>query len=201
MQWLWSQTNSCDLEKVTHFTQGFPGGSQDKASACNGGDLGSIPGSGRSPGEGNGHPLQHSCLENPMDRGAWRATVHGVARVGHDLVTKPAPLLHCSWILYQLSYKGSPFVHIKLLFIFVPEISTWLLRVLFLLSLEQKGFPCGSAGKESACNAGDLGSIPGLGRSPEEGRGYPFQGSGLENSMNCITHGVTKSWAQLSHFH
>ena len=128
-----------------------------------------------------------------MDRGAWRATVHGVARVGHDLVTKPAPLLHCSWILYQLSYKGSPFIHIKLLFIFVPEISTWLLRVLFLLSLEQKGFPCGSAGKESACNAGDLGSIPGLGRSPEEGRGYPFQCSGPENSMNCITHGVTES--------
>ena len=48
-------------------------------SACNVGDLGSIPGSGRSPGEGNGNPLQYSCLENPMDRGAWWATVHGVA--------------------------------------------------------------------------------------------------------------------------
>ena len=46
-----------------------------------------IPGSGRSFGEGNGNPLQYSCLENPMDRGAWQATVHGVARVGHDLVT------------------------------------------------------------------------------------------------------------------
>ena len=53
--------------------------SEDKASACNAGDLGSIPGLGRSPGEGNGNPLQYSCLENPMDRGAWRATVHGVA--------------------------------------------------------------------------------------------------------------------------
>ena len=51
--------------------------------------LGLIPGLGRSPGEGNGNPLQYSCLENPMDRGAWRATVHGVTRVGHDLVTKP----------------------------------------------------------------------------------------------------------------
>ena len=51
-----------------------------KASACNAGDLGSIPGSGRSPGEGNGNPLQYSCLENPMDGGAWRATVHGVAK-------------------------------------------------------------------------------------------------------------------------
>ena len=50
---------------------GFPGGSEVKASACNVGDLGSIPGLGRSPGEGNGNPLQYSCLENPMDRGAW----------------------------------------------------------------------------------------------------------------------------------
>ena len=47
--------------------------------------------SGRSPGEGNGKPLQYSCLENHMDRGAWQATVHGVARVGHNLVTKPPP--------------------------------------------------------------------------------------------------------------
>ena len=59
---------------------GFPGGSEVKASASNAGDLGSIPGSGRSPGEGNGTPLQDSCLENPMDRGAWWATVHGVAK-------------------------------------------------------------------------------------------------------------------------
>ena len=58
----------------------FPGGSEVKASACNAGDLGLIPGSGRSPGEGNGHPLQYSCLENPMDGGAGRATVHGVAK-------------------------------------------------------------------------------------------------------------------------
>ena len=57
----------------------LPCSSDGKESACNAGDLGSIPGSGRSPGEGNGHPLQYSCLENPMDRGAWRATVHGVA--------------------------------------------------------------------------------------------------------------------------
>ena len=55
------------------------------------------------------------------------------------------------------------------------------------------GFPCGSAGKESTCNAGDLGSIPGLGRSPREGKGYPLQYSGLENSMDCIVHGVAES--------
>ena len=59
---------------------GFPGGSGGKASACNAGDPGSIPGSGRSPGEGNGNPLQYSCLENPMDRGAWQAAVHGVTK-------------------------------------------------------------------------------------------------------------------------
>ena len=63
------------------------------------------------------------------------------------------------------------------------------------------GFPCGSAGKKSACNAGDLGSIPGLGRSPGEGKGYPLQYSGLENSMDCIVSGVTKSWTWLSNFH
>ena len=59
---------------------GFPGGSEVKASAWNAGDLGSIPRSGRSPGEGNGNPLQYSCLENSMDRGAWRATVYGVTK-------------------------------------------------------------------------------------------------------------------------
>ena len=58
---------------------GLPGGSDGKMSACNEADPGSIPGLGRSPGEGNGNPLQYSCLENPMDGGALEATVHGVA--------------------------------------------------------------------------------------------------------------------------
>ena len=64
------------------------------------------------------------------------------------------------------------------------------------LSTLTSGFPCGSAGTESACNA-DLGSIPGLGRTPGEGKGYPLQYSGLENSMDCIVYGVTKSRTQL----
>ena len=64
-----------------------------------------------------------------------------------------------------------------------------------------RGFPCGSAGRESACNAGDLGSIPVLGRSPTERKGYPLQYSGLENSMDCTVHGVEKSWTLLSNFH
>ena len=63
------------------------------------------------------------------------------------------------------------------------------------------GLPHSSAGKESACNTGDLGSIPGLGRSPVERKGYPLQYSGLENSMDCVVHEVAKSWTQLSNFH
>ena len=58
----------------------FPGGLDSKESACDSGDVGSIPGSGRSPGEGNGNPLQYSCLENSMNRGAWQAIVHGVSK-------------------------------------------------------------------------------------------------------------------------
>ena len=61
---------------------GFSDVSGGKESACNAGDPGSIPGLGRSPGEGNGNPLQYSCLGNPMDRGAWQATVHGVPKSG-----------------------------------------------------------------------------------------------------------------------
>ena len=66
--------------ELQSFPGGFSGGSVVKASACNVGDLGSIPGSGRSSGEGNGNPLQYSCLENPMDGGAWWAIVHGVSK-------------------------------------------------------------------------------------------------------------------------
>ena len=61
--------------------------------------------------------------------------------------------------------------------------------------------PCGSAGKESTCNVEDLGSIPGLGRSPGEGKGYPLQYSGLENSMDYTVHGITKSRTRLNDFH
>ena len=73
----------CMANKLLHFNWmplGFPGGSDDKESACNTGDLGSISGWGRFPGEGTGYRLQYSCLGKPMDRGAWRVTVHGVAK-------------------------------------------------------------------------------------------------------------------------
>ena len=118
---------------------GFPGGSEVKVSACNAGDPGSIPGLGRSPGEGNGNPLQYSGLENFMDY-----TVH-------------------------------------------------------------VGFPGGSEVKVSACNAEDLGSIPGSGRSPGEGNGNPLQYSCLENTMDggawwATVHGFRKSQTRLRDF-
>ena len=68
------------LNLVLVFYWGFPGGSDGKESTCSARDLGSIPGLGRSHGGGLGNPLQYSCLENPMDRGAWRAIVHGITK-------------------------------------------------------------------------------------------------------------------------
>ena len=76
------------LTKTNNFSRGFPGGSVVKNLPASAGNTGSIPGSGRFTGEGNGNPLQYSRLRNPMDRGTWWSTAHGVARVGHDLVTK-----------------------------------------------------------------------------------------------------------------
>ena len=70
------------MNQTSKFTKGMH--TDGKESACSAGDLGSIPGLGRSPGEGNGNQLQYPCLENPMDRGSWQATVHGVARVGQN---------------------------------------------------------------------------------------------------------------------
>ena len=75
-----------ELKFTLHIS--FPGGSHGKESSCNAGDLGLISGSGRSPGEGKGYPLQYSGLENPMDRGAWQATVHGVAESQTHLATE-----------------------------------------------------------------------------------------------------------------
>ena len=77
----------------------------------------------------------------------------------------------------------------------------WCVEKNLALPKERCGFPDSSVGKESACNAGDPSLIPGSGRSPGEGKGCPLQYSGLENSMDCMVHGVTKSWTQRSNFH
>ena len=88
---------------------GFPDGSDGKESACNAGDWGSIPGLGRTPSEGNGYPLQYSCLENSMDRGCWWATVDGLQRVGHNWHF----VIHCPFSLeYLILATPSPsFTH------------------------------------------------------------------------------------------
>ena len=83
-----------------YISLGFTGGSAGKESVCNAGDLGLIPGLGRPPGEGNGNPLQYSCLENPMDSGTWRATVHGVAKESDT--TEHAHMAKCK-ILFGMS--------------------------------------------------------------------------------------------------
>ena len=96
-------------------TQGFPGGSVGKESTCNAGatgDAGLIPGWGRSPGEGNGNPTQYSCLGNSMDRGAWRATVHGVAKNWTRLSTT----LVCS-LLKLTAYFSSKIAEYSYLYI------------------------------------------------------------------------------------
>ena len=123
---------------------GFPGGSEVKVSAWNAGDPGSIPGLGRYPGEGNGNPLQQSCLENPMEGGAWWATIHGVAKSQTRLSD------------FTFTFNAMPYTSLVAQMI-----------------------------KNPPANAEDLGSVPGLGRSPGEGNGNPLQYSCLENSMDC----------------
>ena len=83
----------------------------------------------------------------------------------------------------------------------IVRVLTNLQMLLLIKTFLLEGFPGGSAGKESSCKAGDLGLIPGLGRSPGKGNGYPLQYSGLEKSMDYIVHGVRKSWTRLSDFH
>ena len=88
----------CTSKVCLTYERDIPGGSDGKEPACNVGDLGLIPGSGRFPGEGNDNPIQYSCLGNHPDREAWlqRAPVHVVARVRHDLAAEPSPLSNFS---------------------------------------------------------------------------------------------------------
>ena len=157
----------------------FPGESMVKNPPANSGEAGSIPGSGRPPGEGNGNPLQYSCLKNSMDRGVWWAIVHGCKRTGHNLKTKQ-----------QKQYLS------HVLFLYIHSF-IWQMFMVFL------GLPGGSDDKESTCDARDPGLIPELGRSLWKENGNPLQYSCLENSMDrgawqAMVHGVTKSWTWLS---
>ena len=104
------------------------------------------------------------------------------------------------WLLSILMISGESIVEMRRKASLCSPGGSWenCLKLALPLSL---GFPCGSAGKESTCTAGVLGSIPGFGRSPGEGKGYPLQYSGLENPMNSIVHGLSKSRTQLSYFH
>ena len=89
---------------------GFPGGSEVKASSSNAGDPGSILGLGRSPGEGNGNPLQYPCLENLMDRGAWQATVHGGCKES-DTTERLHFLSFTLWIYHSFCFTISNFIY------------------------------------------------------------------------------------------
>ena len=123
-----------------------------------------------------------------MDKGAWWATTHGVTKES-DTTEQLTLNTDCSW---QFVVDGHPSFHVclHLNFSLYKDIS---LPRLGHTPVTSCCFPCGSTGKESTCNVGDLGSIPGLGRSPGEGKGYPLLYSGLENSTDCIVHGVAKS--------
>ena len=106
-----------------------------------------------------------------------------------------ASMIQCSaFFMVQLSYPYMTTGKTSTTRTFVSKVISLLLN---MLSRFVMGFPDGSAGKESACNVGDLGLTPGLGRSPGERKGYPLQYSGLENSMDCMVHEVSKSWTQL----
>ena len=158
-------------------TSDFLDGSDGKESACNMGDPGSIPGSGRYPGEGSGNLLQYSCLKNPMDKGAWWAIVHGI--------TKSQIWLNNFTFTFKLFCSSA-------LLIFSP-----------LGKGGDHHFAHCLVSKEYVCSVGHPGVIPRSGRSPGEGDGNPLQYSCLEKPMDkgawwAIVHRISKSQTQLS---
>ena len=177
---------------------------------ANAGDPGSIPLSGRSPGVGNGNPLQYSCLENSMGRGAWWAAVHGVAKNQTHLSIHPPPCLlsssgqHLYLVLLQNPFigqmfspwrsQGSSLLAFPGSFIYLKIFCNFL----FCIGI---GSPGGTVVKNQPATAGDTGdagSIPESGRSPGEGNGNPLQYSCLGNPMGrgawwATVHGVAES--------
>ena len=119
----------------------------------------------------------------------------------HLKFNRPQPILNFHWLLNQYLLFS-----LNVLFIFnwrmlALQHCVGLCHTSAWISHRSIYVPCGSAGKKSSCYEGELGSVPGLGRSPGEEKGYPLQYSGLENSMDCIVHGVAKSRTQPSNFH
>ena len=144
--------------------------------------------------EGNGTPFQYTCLENPMDREAWRAAVYGVAKSLTQLNDWTELNFTHSWFcLFFHCFRKSDFWHHAFLKWTAKEISKEVRVAPRRLTLHG-----GSDGKESTYSAGDWGSSPGSGRSPGEGHRYPFQYSSLENPMNRRGYSlwVLKSWTQ-----
>ena len=141
------------------------------------------------PGEGNGNPLQYSCLENPMDRGAWKAAVHGVSEgrtrlsdftfTFHFHALEKEMATHSSVLAWRIPGTGETG---GLLSVGSQRVEhDWSDLAATAAAV---GFPGGSEVKASACKAGDPDSIPGLGRIPGEGNGHPLQYSCLENPMD-----------------
>ena len=126
-------------------------------------------------------------LSDPMDCSPPGSSIHGIFQ---------ARVLEWGAIAFSVG-KGDLYLYLQCR---RPGLDSYTIcwRRDGLLTPVPLGFLCGSAGKESAYNVGDVDSIPGLRRSSERGNGYPLQHSGLENSMDCIVHGVTKSWTQLN---
>ena len=164
------------------------------------------------PCGGGGSTLHSACLINVF---IWEAQCLRVGRENGRLRMQSGDMGEGEWDASTLNLLRFFCIYMRASLIVQlvkdppamqePQFDSWVRKIPWrrdrLLTPVFLGFPCGSADKESACHAGDLGSIPGLGRSPGEGKGYPLQYSGLENSMDCTVHGVAKSWTRLSDFH
>ena len=181
----WWQLRQCWFPSLSQWAEtekGFPGGLDSKGSTCDAGDLGSTPGLGRFPGEGNGYPLQYSCPENSMDRGAWQATVQGVTE--SDMTERLST--HTQRSRNGSSQKGKCFLQTKALYLTnqVEQAQVTLMRgiisdMIFLISTV---YTVSHVGMTRF--VGMFHKIPGLEGSPGEGYGYPLQYSCLENSMH-----------------
>ena len=155
-------------------------------------EVGSIPRLGRSAGEGSGNPLQYSCLENPMDRRAWWATVHGITKSWTQLSECVHTHTHIHTSISVDCYATNLTDAAMKIHFPVPVFYCFFLCVFAGLTFIFKwnstcvnlDFPGGSDSKVSAYNVEDMGSIPGSGRSPGEGNGNPLQYSCLENPMD-----------------